>query len=80
MRTTSGTGSLPARSSRLSSASPSSNSIARKGTPRSSPTSKMVTTWGCFSAAAVRASRKKRSRAEGLLASAGSITFSATAS
>ena len=38
MRSTSATGSLPSRFNRTFSVSPSRNSMARKGTPRSSPT------------------------------------------
>ena len=61
-----------------SSVIPSRNSIAMKGMPRSSPTWWMVTTHSLWMPAAALASRSSRSRASGVAAMAGRITFKAT--
>ena len=71
-------GSAPLRVSRSRRLSPDTSSIAMYNSPSASPTSYTVATRGCTSAAAERASLRKRARRCGSLRFLSRSTFSAT--
>ena len=68
----------PSAGMRSASVRPSTSSIVRNSRPSASSTEWIVTMFGWFSAAAARASRSKRSRLSGSLATRSGSTLSAT--